>query len=155
MTTFTETFPGHPPRLLVRLPSNARSCSINPWSLPGIWLAPRQLPARTTLQALQDHPFLKLRFTTNTLPDQTIGSLVIDEAPREPQQPRKRDPPDFQDVVTQQTMILAGMLAELRAKQAKLTAPAANQAEPTAGPNFNWSRLVLPTETNFQVPGDG
>lgn len=91
----------------------------------------------------------------HTPPDQMIGSLVIDEAPREPRQPRKRDPPDFQHVVRQQTKILAGMLAELRARQAQLTAPAANQAEPTADPNFNWSRLVLPTKTNFQVPGDG
>lgn len=84
-----------------------------------------------------------------------IGNLVIDEAPREPRQPRKRDPSDFQDVVTQQTKILAGMLAELRTRQAQLAAPAANQVEPPADPNFNWSRLVLPAETNFQVPGDG
>lgn len=62
-------------------------------------------------------------------PDQMIGNLVIDEAPREPRQPRKRDPPDFQDVVTQQTKILAGMLAKLRARQAQLAAPAANQAD--------------------------
>lgn len=88
-------------------------------------------------------------------PDQMVGSLVIDEAPREPRQPKKRNPSDFQDVVTQQTKILTGMLAELWARQAQLTAPAVNQAEPSADPNFNWSRLVLPAETNFQVPGDG
>lgn len=56
---------------------------------------------------------------------------------------------------TTKTKILAGILAELRARQAQLTAPAANQAEPTADPNFNWPRLVLPAETNFQVPTDG
>lgn len=90
-----------------------------------------------------------------TPPDQLLGNLVIDEAPREPRQPRERDPPDLLDVVTQQTEILAGMLAELRARQALPTAPAVNQAEPPADPNFNWSRLVLPPETNFQVPGEG
>lgn len=89
-------------------------------------------------------------------PVQMIGNLHhIDEAPREPRQPRERDPPDLQDVVTQQTDILAGMLAELRARQAKPPAPVVNPAEPPADPNFNWSRLVLPPETNFQVPGDG
>lgn len=53
-----------------------------------------------------------------TPPDQMIGNLVIDEAPQELRQPREVDPPDLQDVVTQQTEILAGMLAELRARQA-------------------------------------
>lgn len=92
-----------------------------------------------------------------TPPDQMIGSLgiVINEAPREPRQPRERDPPDLQDVVTQQTEILAGMMAELRARQAQPAAPAANPAESPADPAFNWERLVLPPETNFQVPGDG
>lgn len=68
---------------------------------------------------------------------------------------RERDPPDLLDVVTQQTEILAGMLAELRARQAVPAAPAVNQAEPPADPNFYWSRLVLPPGTNFQVPGEG
>lgn len=53
---------------------------------------------------------------------------------------------------TQQTEILAGMLAELRAWQALSAAPAANPAEPPADPNSNWARF--PPETNFQVPGD-
>lgn len=90
-----------------------------------------------------------------TPPDQLIGKLIINEAPREPQQPRERDLLDLQDIVTQQTEILAGMLAELWARQAQPAAPAVNRAEPPADPNFNWSRLVLPAETNFQVPGDG
>lgn len=83
-----------------------------------------------------------------------FGNLIINDAPREPRQPRERDP-DLQDVVTQQTEILAGMLAELRARQAQPAAPAVNPVEPPADPNFNWARLVLPPETNFQVPGDG
>lgn len=82
-----------------------------------------------------------------TPPDQPMGNLILDEAPREPRQPRKRDPPDLQDVVTQQTEILAGMLTELRARQALPAAPVPNQAEPPADPNFNWARLVLPPET--------
>lgn len=87
-----------------------------------------------------------------TRPDQMIGNLNIDEAPSEPRQPRERDPPDLQDVVTQQTEILAGML---RARQAQPAAPAVNPAEPPVDPNFNLARLVLPPETNHQVPGDG
>lgn len=84
-----------------------------------------------------------------------MGNLILDEAPREPRQPRERDPLDLLDVVTQQTEILACMLAKLRARQALPAAPAANQAETPAGPNFNRSRLVLPPETNFEVPCDG
>lgn len=90
-----------------------------------------------------------------TPPDQMIGNLVINEVPREPQQPKERDSPDFQDVVTQWTEISAGTLAELRARQSQPAAPAANQEEPPVDPNFNWLGLVLPAQTNFQVPGDG
>lgn len=99
-----------------------------------------------------------------TPPEQMIGGLgilheaprvPIDEAPRLPRQPRERDPPDLQDVITQQTEILAGMMAELRARQAQPAAQAGNAAEPPEDPAFDWSRLVLPPETNFQVPGTG
>lgn len=76
--------------------------------------------------------------------------MDINQAPRE-REPRERD---LHDVFTQQTEILAGMLAELRARQAVPVQPA-NVAEPPADPNFDWSRLVLPPETLFQVPGDG
>lgn len=79
---------------------------------------------------------------------------MIDEAPRAPREQGEHDPPHLHDVVTQQTEILAGMLAELRARQAQPVLPA-NNAEPPADPNFDWSRLVLPAETSFQVPGDG
>lgn len=89
-----------------------------------------------------------------TPPDQLIGNLFIDEAPRAAREVRERDPPDHHDVVTQQTEILQGMLAELRARQAVPAAVEVNPAEPPADPNFNWERLVLPPETNFQVPGD-
>lgn len=91
-----------------------------------------------------------------TPPDQRIGDLgILNEAPRLPRQPRERDPPDLQDVITQQTEILAGMMAELRARQAQPAAQGANAAEPPEDPAFDWGRLVLPPETNFQVPGTG
>lgn len=85
---------------------------------------------------------------------QHLNDIIIDELPRAPREPRERDPPDLQDVVTQQTEILAGMLAELRARQNQ-PIQAAPAMEPVADPNFDWSRLVLPPETSFQVPGDG
>lgn len=54
-----------------------------------------------------------------TPPDQILNNLIIDEAPRAPRETWERDPLDLQDVVTQQTEILAGMLVELRARQAQ------------------------------------
>lgn len=95
--------------------------------------------------ALPDH---------RTPPDQILNNLVIDEAPRATREPREREPPDLQDVVTQQTEILAGMITELRVRQAAPVLPA-NNAEAPADSNFDWSRLVLPVETFFQVSGDG
>lgn len=88
-----------------------------------------------------------------TPPDQILHN-IIDEAPRAPREPSDRNPPDIQDVVTQQTEILEEMLAQLRARQA---APVVQQqaAEPAPDPNFDWIRLALPAETSFQVPGDG
>lgn len=53
-------------------------------------------------------------------------------------------------VLTQQTEVFAGMLAELRARQGPV--PVANAAEPPEDPDFDWS---LPPETSFQVPGNG
>lgn len=82
-------------------------------------------------------------------------NLLVDECPRAPrQQPQQeRDPPDLQNVLTQHTEVLAGMLAELRARQGP--AAVVNAAEPPEDPDFDWSRLVLPPETSFQVPGNG
>lgn len=81
------------------------------------------------------------------------SSLTVDDCPRAPRQKQQqeRDPPDL--VLTQQTEVLAGMLAELRARQGPL--PVANNAEPPEDPDFDLSRLVLPPETSFQVPGNG
>lgn len=56
-------------------------------------------------------------------------------------------------MVTQQTEILAGMMADLRARQP--AAQSGNPAEPPEDPAFDWTRLALPSETNFQVPGTG
>lgn len=44
-------------------------------------------------------------------------------------------------------------MAELRARQGP--AVAINAAEPPEDLDFDWSRLVLPPETSFQVPGNG
>lgn len=81
---------------------------------------------------------------------------VPNECPRAPRQqpPPERDPPDIQDVLTQQTEVHAGMLAELRARQAPAAA-AVNAAEPPEDLDFDWTRLVQPPETSFQVPGNG
>lgn len=81
---------------------------------------------------------------------------IIDECPRAPRQqpPPERDPPDIQDVLTQQTEVLAGMLAELRARQAPAAADI-NATEPSEDPDFDWTRLVQPPEWSFQVPGNG
>lgn len=78
---------------------------------------------------------------------------LIEELPRAQRQQPARDPPDIQDVLTQQTEVLAGMLAELRARQGPV--PVAATAEPPEDPDFDWTRLVLPPETSFQVPGNG
>lgn len=86
------------------------------------------------------------------LPVHVTPQDTIIELPRAPRQQPERDPPDLQDVITQQTEVLAGVLAELRARQA-VPAPVANAAEPPEDPDFDWSRLVLPPETSFQVPG--
>lgn len=68
-----------------------------------------------------------------TPPDQILDDIVINEAPRAQREPRERDPPDLHDVVTQQTKILAGMLAELRVRQAVLRV---RQAVPLQPANF-------------------
>lgn len=45
-------------------------------------------------------------------------------------------------------------MSRLRARRAQPAAPAVNQSEPPTDPNFSCPRLVLPAETNFQVPGE-
>lgn len=82
-----------------------------------------------------------------------FSELVKTLSTRAPRAQPARDPPDVQDVLTQQTEVLAGMLAELRARQGPV--PVANAAEPPEDPDFDWSRLVMPPETSFQVPGNG
>lgn len=80
--------------------------------------------------------------------------IDLDELPRGVPNRREREPADIHDLVTQQTELLAGMLAELRARQGQ-PAPPGPAAEAQPDPNFDWSRLILPPETSFQVPGDG
>lgn len=81
-----------------------------------------------------------------TPPEQLIRPEgLVDQAVnlRQSRQPRReRDPPDLQDVVTQQTE----MMADLRARQR--AAQPANPAEPLQDPAFDWIRLALPSETD-------
>lgn len=75
---------------------------------------------------------------------------VLERAPR-----ALRDPPDAADVLTQQTAVLAEMMAELRHnRQAQPARPQQlhDPADPPEDPHFMWERLALPPETNFTVP---
>lgn len=74
------------------------------------------------------------------------GNDNILQCPANPGGRRPRERPDLEDVVTQQTELLAAMLERLNQRQA---------AAPPADPDFVWTRLTLPSETNFPVPGDG
>lgn len=85
------------------------------------------------------------------MPEGLIDQAVYSRQPRQTRQ--ERDPPDLQDVVTQQTEILAGMITELTARRP--AAQPANPAEPPQDPAFDWIRLALPSDTDFQVPGTG
>lgn len=84
------------------------------------------------------------------MPEGLFDQAVNQRQPRQPHQ--ERDQPDH-GVVTQQTEILAEMMAELRARQPAVQP--VNPAEPSGDPAFDWTRLALPSETGFQVPGTG
>lgn len=82
------------------------------------------------------------------------GNDNILQCPANPGGRRPRERPDLEDVVTQQTELLAAMLERLNQRQAAAP-PAGVPAEQPADPDFVWTRLALPSETNFPVPGDG
>lgn len=69
-------------------------------------------------------------------------NVVIEEIPRGVPNRREREPADIHDLVTQQTEVLAGMLAELRARQGQAI-PQVAGAEAAADPNFDWSRTAV------------
>lgn len=73
-------------------------------------------------------------------------------SPARPRQPRARDPPDIAEVLTQQTAVLARMMEQLDARQEPARPQLQDPADPPEDPNFQWERLVLPSETNFTVP---
>lgn len=110
-----------------------------------------QNPSPATSEATQGEP---------SMSSAPLGQLLqpgmddIDQCPVNPRGGRQRDRPDLEDVVTQQTELLAAMLERLNQRQAA-AAPAGAPAEPQPDPNFDWTRLALPSETNFPVPGDG
>lgn len=76
-------------------------------------------------------------------------------SPVRPRQPRARDPPDIADVLTQQTAVLARMMERLDARPEPARPVAQDPADPPEDSNFQWERLVLPSETNFTVPSTG
>lgn len=84
------------------------------------------------------------------MPEGLFDQAVNQRQPHKPHQ--ERDPPDH-GVVTQQTEILAEMMAELRARQPAVQP--VNPAEPSRDPAFDWTSLALPSVTDFQVPGTG
>lgn len=101
--------------------------------------------------ASEDHPASELEFIAplHVTPPHLVDNLV-EQMPRNPPGQPRGNPPDLQDVMTQQTAILENMMRALQRAQ-----PAAPQdpAEPPADPHFVWERL--PSETNFRVPGEG
>lgn len=75
---------------------------------------------------------------------------------RRPRNPRAGDPPQIEDVLTQQTAVLARMMEQLQNRDPPARAPAVNDpADPPEDPNIMWERLALPSETNFVVPSNG
>lgn len=81
-----------------------------------------------------------------------LGDDIVEMPAGNPRRQRYR--PDLEDVVTQQTELLAAMLQRLNQQPAQPAAQA-NVDEPRADPDFQWERLCMPPETNFPVPGDG
>lgn len=124
-----------------------------------VWTFRKQLFQMVTNSSISDHDESHPG-TSNiqnlTPPEQLImPEGLFDQAvnQRQPRQPhQERNPPDH-GVVTQQTEILAEMIAELRARQPAVQP--VNPAEPSGDPAFDWTRLALPSETDFQVPGTG
>lgn len=91
--------------------------------------------------------------TPPVLPDDD----AIEDSTRDPLKrsaPRVQGPLDLQDVLTQQTEVLAGMMQELRQNR-QAPCQAQDAAEPPADPLFQWDRLALHSETAVRLPGDG
>lgn len=75
------------------------------------------------------------------------NSELIINAPRSPgarpRQLRARDPPDIADVLTQQTVVLAQMMEQLRNRHPPARPQDANDpADPPEDPHFIWDRLA-------------
>lgn len=82
---------------------------------------------------------------------------AIEDPTRDPLKrsaPRVQGPLDLQDVLTQQSKVLAGMMQEL-CQNRPAPCQAQDAAEPPADPLFQWDRLALHSETAFRLPGDG
>lgn len=70
--------------------------------------------------------------------------------------PARRRPAasEIEDVLTQQTQVLAGIMRRLDDVQARPPAAAGNMDQPE-DPNLNWNALRVTTTTNFPVPSTG
>lgn len=71
--------------------------------------------------------------------------------------PARRRPaaPELENVLTQQTAVLAGMMRRLDEVQARPAAAPGAGLDQLEDPNFNWNGLRVPTTTNFPVPNTG
>lgn len=72
--------------------------------------------------------------------------------------PARRHPaaPEIEDVLTQQTQVLAGIMRRLDDVQARPPAVAAGNAmDQPEDPNYQWNALRVATTTNFPVPSTG
>lgn len=151
-------YPGASPCSAGKLQAFKRQLFAKPAMITrGMASASRNLnPSPSASEATQDMPSL------DSAPLGQDGPLLLppgnDDIVQCPANPRGVRPPrsraDLEDVVTQQTELLAAMLDSLNQRPAA-PPPAGAQAEPQPDPNFNWGRLALPSETNFPVPGDG
>lgn len=150
----TVLLEGHPLRLMV--PGDLRkrrsrptppAAKRPPFLVPGTHGPFEEDRVRTGLQQAYPGAFLS---QDGIIPIQ--GNENILQCPANPRRPRDR--PDLEDVVTQQTELLAAMLERLNQCQAAAPQPGA-LAEQPVDPDFVWTRLTLPSETNFPVPGDG
>lgn len=81
--------------------------------------------------------------------------LPINQAARTPP-PRRRgvNPPDVDDVLTQQTEVLAALLRRVEANEQRQVAGQV-QPEVQEDPNYNWEILRVPADTSFPVPSTG
>lgn len=149
-----DRFPGASPRSVKKVLDFRSQLFMKTRQQEAALMASQSSTATTSNEpASEDQQGSELEFVAplHVTPPHLVDNL-IEQLPRNPPAQPRGNPPDLQDVMTQQTAILENMMRALQRAQ-----PAAPQdpTEPPADPHFNWERLCLPSETNFRVPGDG